>query len=89
MKPAPAPSRLAARQVSAPSESPSIDTAIPSSASREIEGLQDQDPRRFRTQGLRNLAKAVCKVIRDYGPAHCAINATGGFAAAESWALHR
>jgi putative CRISPR-associated protein (TIGR02619 family) len=48
---------------------------------REIADLQDADPRRFKTHGLRNLAKAVCKVIRDYGAAHCAINATGGYKA--------
>jgi len=48
---------------------------------RTITDLQDRDPRLFRTRGLRNLAKEVCKVIRDYGPASCAINATGGYKA--------
>jgi putative CRISPR-associated protein (TIGR02619 family) len=48
---------------------------------RTIEDLQDADPRRFRTRGLRNLAKTVCRVIREYGPASCAINATGGYKA--------
>jgi putative CRISPR-associated protein (TIGR02619 family) len=48
---------------------------------REIDDLQDADPKRFRTAGLRNLAKAVCKIIRDHGAASCAINATGGYKA--------
>ncbi len=47
----------------------------------EIEDLQDTDPRRFRTRGLRNLTKTVCKIIREYGAGACAINATGGYKA--------
>ncbi|SRR5579883_2086482 len=46
-----------------------------------IADLQDADPRRFRTRGLRNLAKTVCRVVREYGTANCAINATGGYKA--------
>jgi putative CRISPR-associated protein (TIGR02619 family) len=46
-----------------------------------IDDLQDKDPRRFRTRGLRNLARAICQVIREYGAANCAINATGGYKA--------
>jgi len=48
---------------------------------RQITDLQDADPRRFRTRGLRNLAKEICAVIRDYGATNCAINATGGYKA--------
>jgi putative CRISPR-associated protein (TIGR02619 family) len=48
---------------------------------KEIADLQDSDPKRFRTEGLRNLAKAVCKIIRDHGADSCAINATGGYKA--------
>ena len=48
---------------------------------RTITDLQDRDTRLFRTRGLRNLAREVCKVIRDYGAASCAINATGGYKA--------
>lgn len=47
----------------------------------EIPDLQDQDPKRFRTKGLRNLARKIGGVIRDYTPAACAINATGGYKA--------
>ena len=46
-----------------------------------IDDLQDKDPKRFRTRGLRNLAKVVCRVIREYDPSSCAINATGGYKA--------
>ncbi|MDW8197189.1 MAG: putative CRISPR-associated protein [Gemmataceae bacterium] len=46
-----------------------------------VSDLQDQDPKRFRTQGLRNLARDICRVIRQYTPAACAINATGGYKA--------
>jgi putative CRISPR-associated protein (TIGR02619 family) len=47
----------------------------------EIEDLQDEDPRRFRTRGLRNLARELCRVVRERGPAACASNATGGYKA--------
>src|SRR5438093_1489422 len=30
---------------------------------------------------VRNLAKAVCQIIRDHGASSCAINATGGYKA--------
>jgi putative CRISPR-associated protein (TIGR02619 family) len=49
--------------------------------SKEIEGLQDKNPKLFRTKGLRNLAKAVSEVVRDKSPQFCAINATGGYKA--------
>src|SRR5262249_24328814 len=47
----------------------------------EVRDLQDADPKRFPTHGLRNLARLLCKVIRDYSPAACALNATGGYKA--------
>lgn len=43
--------------------------------------LQDDDPKRFRTKGLRNLVKAVCGKVRDHSAPACAINATGGYKA--------
>lgn len=46
-----------------------------------IVDLQDTDPKRFRTHGLRNLAKQMSKVVREYTPAACGINATGGYKA--------
>lgn len=46
-----------------------------------VPDLQDQDPKRFRTKGLRNLAREICGVIRDRSAAACAINATGGYKA--------
>ena len=47
----------------------------------KVEELQDQDPRRFRTKGLRQLARELCKILRERTPAACAINATGGYKA--------
>lgn len=46
-----------------------------------VPDLQDEDPKRFRTKGLRNLARNICGVIRDRSAASCAINATGGYKA--------
>ncbi len=46
-----------------------------------VPDLQDQDPKRFRTKGLRNLARKICGVVRDYSATACAINATGGYKA--------
>lgn len=46
-----------------------------------VTDLQDIDPKRFRTKGLRTLAKELCRVIRERTPAACAINATGGYKA--------
>jgi putative CRISPR-associated protein (TIGR02619 family) len=46
-----------------------------------VTDLQDQDPKRFRTKGLRTLAKEVCRVIRERTSSACAINATGGYKA--------
>lgn len=46
-----------------------------------VPDLQDRDAKRFRTKGLRNLAKLLCRKVRDYSPAACAINATGGYKA--------
>ena len=49
--------------------------------SHAIADLQDADPKRFRTGGLRNLVKTISQVLRNYGPETCAINATGGYKA--------
>ena len=54
-----------------------------------IEGLRDDAPDVFRTQGLRNLTKIMSKLVRESGgmpqdsgaPSSCAINATGGYKA--------
>jgi len=50
-------------------------------ACEEIAGLQDQDRQAFRLQGLRNLARVICRIVRTYGAEQCAINATGGYKA--------
>lgn len=48
-----------------------------------VEGLRDDDPNLFRTQGLRNLAKLFGERVRESRQNHtpCAINATGGYKA--------
>jgi putative CRISPR-associated protein (TIGR02619 family) len=48
---------------------------------QEIEGLQDAQPKLFRTKGLRNLAKTVSQIVRNQDAQFCAINATGGYKA--------
>ncbi len=47
----------------------------------QVDELQDSDPRRFRTKGLRNLARRLAATVRDHSAAACAINATGGYKA--------
>jgi putative CRISPR-associated protein (TIGR02619 family) len=46
-----------------------------------VADLQDADPQRFRVHGLRNLARVLCRIVRDHSPTACAINATGGYKA--------
>lgn len=46
-----------------------------------VDGLKDEDPRAFRTRGLRNLAKLLGERVRETGMDFCAINATGGYKA--------
>ena len=47
----------------------------------EIADLQDADPHRFRTRGLRHLAQELCRAVRARTAAACAVNATGGYKA--------
>ena len=46
-----------------------------------VDDLKDDDPRAFRTRGLRNLAKLLGERVREAGADSCAINATGGYKA--------
>ncbi|MGI2903301.1 putative CRISPR-associated protein [Tolypothrix sp. VBCCA 56010] len=48
---------------------------------RKIEYLQDKEPKLFRTKGLRNLVKEISRIVQEYHPDNCAINATGGYKA--------
>ena len=48
---------------------------------QEIADLQDTNPKRFRTKGLRNLVKTISQIVREMGSEFCAINATGGYKA--------
>ena len=47
----------------------------------EVADLQDADPKRFRSKGLRKLAREIAKIVRDRSLGACAINATGGYEA--------
>jgi putative CRISPR-associated protein (TIGR02619 family) len=47
----------------------------------EVADLQDDEPRRFRTRGLRTLAREMCRVVRERSAPACAVNATGGYKA--------
>ena len=47
----------------------------------EVPDLQDEDAKRFRTHGLRNLVRKMCGVIGERTAGACAINATGGYKA--------
>lgn len=46
-----------------------------------VPDLQDRDAKRFRTKGLRNLARLLCDRVRQHSAGACAINATGGYKA--------
>lgn len=47
----------------------------------KIENLTDDNPKLFRTKGLRNLAKEICQILRSQGVNYSSINATGGYKA--------
>lgn len=47
----------------------------------KIANLTDDNPKLFRTKGLRNLAKEICKILRSQGINYSSINATGGYKA--------
>jgi putative CRISPR-associated protein (TIGR02619 family) len=49
--------------------------------SRQIEGLQVDDAKRFREQGVVNFFKAVNEDLDRYGSQSCVLNPTGGFKA--------
>ena len=47
----------------------------------KIEKLQDQNPKEFKTTGLRNLVRVVGDIIQRFGAEQIAIDATGGYKA--------
>jgi putative CRISPR-associated protein (TIGR02619 family) len=49
-------------------------------------GLTDENPHRFKTQGLRHLVTAMATISRQRGPERVVINATGGYKAQISFA---
>jgi putative CRISPR-associated protein (TIGR02619 family) len=53
----------------------------------KVDDLQDENPKLFRTKGLRNLVRGICKIVRERHRDACAINATGGYKAQIAIAL--
>jgi putative CRISPR-associated protein (TIGR02619 family) len=51
-----------------------------------LAGLTDDNPHRFRTEGLRHLVTAIATISRQRGPEQVVINATGGYKAQISFA---
>lgn len=51
-----------------------------------LSGLTDADAKSFRTEGLRNLVRAVAGIVRQHGSNRIVINATGGYKAQISFA---
>jgi putative CRISPR-associated protein (TIGR02619 family) len=52
-----------------------------------IEDLQDQEPKKFKLQGLRNLVREIGKIVQQFGSDAVAIDATGGYKAQISIAV--
>lgn len=46
-----------------------------------IEDLQDQEPKKFKLNGLRNLVRKIGEIARNYGKENIIIDATGGYKA--------
>ncbi len=51
-----------------------------------VQGLTDQDPQKFRTEGLRDLVRRVADIVWSVGHNRILINATGGYKAQISFA---
>ncbi len=51
-----------------------------------LEGLSDAAPQRFRTEGLRNLVRAIAREVKKESSQRLVINATGGYKAQISFA---
>ncbi len=53
---------------------------------RVLEGLRDDDVKKFKQQGLKNLVREISTEVRNFSPEAIAINATGGYKAQISFA---
>jgi len=53
---------------------------------RVLEGLRDDDVKKFKQQGLKNLVREISTEVRKFSPEAIAINATGGYKAQISFA---
>ncbi|MBF0390711.1 MAG: putative CRISPR-associated protein [Desulfamplus sp.] len=52
----------------------------------KVDGLNSDDAKRFKNDGLKNLVRLIVSVVRDYGAERVLINATGGYKAQISFA---
>lgn len=57
------------------------DLALKNIEIKEIENLQDPEPKNFKIYGLRNLVKVIGDLLNRYGLENCSIDATGGYKA--------
>lgn len=48
---------------------------------QKVEHLQDTEPKKFKTLGLRNLVRSIGDYLKRFGIENCAIDATGGYKA--------
>ncbi len=62
-------------------------TPSPETTVIPIEALQDQAPKKFKLQGLRNLVRTIGEIVARFGVAAIAIDATGGYKAQISIAV--
>ncbi|MCU0544434.1 MAG: putative CRISPR-associated protein [Oscillatoriaceae cyanobacterium Prado104] len=53
---------------------------------RVLQGLRDDDVKKFKQQGLKNLVREISTEVRNFSPEAIAINATGGYKAQISFA---
>jgi hypothetical protein len=53
---------------------------------QRLTGLTDENPHRFRSEGLRHLVTAIASIAQNQGPQYVLINATGGYKAQISFA---
>jgi len=52
-----------------------------------IEALQDEEPKKFKINGLRNLVRVIGDYLQRFGKENCAIDSTGGYKAQIAFAV--
>lgn len=67
-------------------ESPSNSLRFDRVEVQTLAGLTDENPQKFRTEGLRNLVREISRIVQREGAERIVINATGGYKAQISFA---